>query len=156
MFKVLLMLLTGIVTSFYFFPFKFSFLPIANTKMILAALGLLTLMVNLSKERSSVMDKSFFILSVLGVIVSLIGFASTAINETFDYVYATYIVSMWVWLGGAFAVTRMIKYAHGQVSVQLICNYLIAVCAAQCIIAFMMGQSPAIKFFRERRLYGQS
>lgn len=147
MFKVLLMLLTGIVTSFYFFPFKFSFLPIANTKMILAALGLLTLMVNLSKDRSSVMDKSFLILSILGVIVSLIGFASTAINETFDYVYATYIVSMWVWLGGAFAVTRMIKYAHGQVSVQLICNYLIAVCAAQCIIAFMMGQSPAIKQF---------
>lgn len=147
MFKVLLILLTGIVTSFYFFPFKFSFLPIANTKMILAALGLLTLMVNLSKERSSVMDKSFFILSVLGVIVSLIGFVSITINETSDYVYATYIVSMWVWLGGAYAVTRMIKFVHGQVSIRLICHYLIGVCVAQCIIAFLMGQYPVIGQF---------
>lgn len=147
MFKVLLILLTGIVTSFYFFPFKFSFLPIANTKMVLAVLGLLTLMVNLSKGRSPVMDKSFFILSVLGAIVSLIGFVSITINETFDYVYATYIVSMWVWLGGAYCVTRTIKFVHGQISIRLVCHYLIGVCVAQCIIAFLMGKYPIIGQF---------
>lgn len=147
MLKVFSILLTGIVTSFYFFPFKFSFLPMANTKMILAALGLLTLMVNLSKGRTSTMDKNFFILSLWGVIVSLIGFVSTVVNDTFDYVYATYIVSMWVWLGGAYAVTRMIKFVHGQVSIRLVCHYLIGVCVAQCIIAFLMGQYPVIGQF---------
>ena len=34
------MLLTLVITSFYFFPFEFNFLPSANTKMILAGIGL--------------------------------------------------------------------------------------------------------------------
>lgn len=115
--------------------------------MIVAAFGLVVFGVNLAQSRSSSANRDFVMLSFLGGLVSLIGFASVVINGTFDYTYATYIVSMWVWLGGAYAVTRLMKGVHGYLSVHLVCHYLIAVCVAQCIIAFTMEQYPPLKDF---------
>ena len=40
MIKILSIIFTIVVTSFYFFPFEFTFLPGVNTKMAMAGLGL--------------------------------------------------------------------------------------------------------------------
>ena len=147
MLKVLAVIFTVVITSFYFFPFEFTFLPGVNTKMMLAALGLVILGINLARERSALINKDLFQLSLWGIGVSIIGLIAVTYNNTPDYTYASYIISMWVWLGGAYTVTRLIKWVHGQVSIQLVCHYLIAVCVVQCIIAFAMGQSPYLKQF---------
>ena len=139
MLKVLAIIFTVVVTSFYFFPFEFAFLPGVNTKMIMAACGLVILGINLARERNALINKDWFQLSIWGIVVSVIGLISITYNDTPDYTYATYIISMWVWLGGAYTVTRLIKWVHGQVSIQLVCYYLIAVCVTQSIIAFMLG-----------------
>lgn len=156
MLKFLGMLLATVVTSMYFFPFVFTFLPVANTKMMLAAAGLALLIVNLSRSgRHGGIDGGLFRLSVWAMAISTISFAAVVFNGTHDYTFATYVVSMWVWLGGAYAVTRTIHAVHGYLSVELVCHYLIAVCVTQCFIAYAMGQEPALKDFVDSFLAGE-
>lgn len=141
------MVVLTILTSFYFFPFEFTFLPGANTKMVMAGIGLIILIVQLARQGQSLINKDIFNLAIMAGIVSLIGFFAVIWNDTHDYTYATYIVSMLVWLSGAYVVIQAIKKFHGHISVELLCNYLIVVCVAQCLIAFAMTQSPSLKAF---------
>ena len=129
----------------YFFPFEFTFLPGMNTKMIMAGLGLILLMMRMARSGSSLFNKEFFVLSVWAVAVSLAGFTSVVFNNTPDYTYATYIISMLVWCGGAYTLISLIREVHGRASVFLICNYLIAVCVMQCILAIMIDKIPAFE-----------
>lgn len=138
-------LMLGVMVSFYFFPFEFSFLPGYNTKMIMAVLGLAWWGVSLAKRRTFKADSSLFTLSVVALVVSLVGVTSVIFNNTRDYTYASYIMSMWVWLGGAYFVVEVIRYVHKKMSVELICHYLIAVCVAQCVIAILIDNYPVVK-----------
>lgn len=146
-FRIVGMVLLTILTSFYFFPFEFTFLPSINTKMAMAGIGLVILIIQLARGRKSIIDRDFFQLSLIAGLVSLIGFFAVTWNDTYDYTYATYIVSMWVWLSGAYVVTQAISKLYGYISVELVCNYLIVVCVAQCLIAFTMTQCPPLKNF---------
>lgn len=148
-------ILVTILTSFYFFPFEFTFLPGMNTKMIMAAVGLVFIILDLSKKRDSMVDKDFFILALYAAVVSLTGFISVVVNDTNDYAYSTYIISMLVWSSAAYVVISCIKILHGTLSIDHICNYLIAVCALQCIIAYSMEQIPALKIFVDSFLAGE-
>ena len=147
MLRILAIILTGILTSFYFFPFEFAFLPGANTKMIMAGLGLVILFVNMARGQRSTIDKDIFQLSLCAIGVSLAGLIAVILNDTQDYTYASYIVSMWVWFGGAYTAIQVMRRVHGGVSVELVANYLIAVCVAQCVIAFTMDQYIPFKQF---------
>lgn len=151
---IIKILLSGILCSFYMFPVEFKFFPGINTKMIMAGVSLFILATQLARGRSAKIDKSFFVLSVIAVLVSLICYAAVTINGTNDYTYATYIVSMWVWLGGAYTATSLLKKVHGYLSVRLVCNYFIAVCVAQCIIALAIDYSPVLKDFVNNLVIG--
>lgn len=133
-----------IATSFYIFPFEFKVLPGINTKMAMAGLGLIILFFRLAKERGSLLNKNIFNLSIIAIIVSLIGFASITYNNTLDTAYATYIVSVWVWLAGAYTTIVAMRKLHGGVSIVLVGNYLIAVCVLQCILAIMIDRIPIV------------
>lgn len=141
------MVLLTILTSFYFFPFEFTFLPGINTKMAMAGFGVILLGIDLARNRKSLVDRDFFQLSLWAAAVSLISFFAVVWNDTHDYTYATYLISMWVWVAGAYVVIRAIRGLHGGVSVERVCNYLIVVCTVQCLIAFAMSQIPALKHF---------
>ena len=143
--RYLAIALTTILTSFYFFPFEFTFLPGANTKMIMAGFGLVLFFYNMARGGHGALNRDVFKLSVWAMVVSLIGLAAVAYNETPDYTYATYIVSMWVWLGGAYTTTQLIKAVHGKLTIVLVCNYLLGVCTAQCIIAYAADMYPWLK-----------
>lgn len=134
-----------LITSLYLFPFVCSYFPIMNTKMALAAGSLILLIINISKGQTGQIDNHLFIASVYALIVSLIGFTSVVLNNATDYTYASYIMSMWVWLGGAYFVISAIKVVHGKCSILHLCNYIIAVCVAQCTIALMVDSIPAVK-----------
>ena len=92
MLRILAIILTGILTSFYFFPFEFTFLPGANTKMIMAGLGLVILVVNMARGQRSTIDKNFFQLTLCAIIVSIAGLTSIILNITYDYVKPEFIV----------------------------------------------------------------
>lgn len=154
MWKLIKILLAGIAVSFYFFPFEFTFLPGVNTKMAMAGVGLVLYALDLAKGRAPQINKDGFQIAVIAALVSLCGLASVIINNTNDYTYATYIVSMFVWLGGAYTAVKIVKWLHGYVSVELICNYLIGVCVGQCVLALMIDSIPAFKAIVDRYVVG--
>lgn len=145
MIKIIYMVITMVITSFYFFPFEFVFLPGINTKMAMAAVGLVLLGVRMAQSRSAVLNKDFFTLSLWALGVSLAGFVAVVYNDTHDYTYATYAMSMWVWAGAAYVVVELIRKVHGKISVGLVAHYLIAVCVLQCILALLIDRIPAFE-----------
>lgn len=145
MLRFLSIILVGIITSFYFFPFVSSLLPMANTKMVMALFGLIVLGFKLARGQKAEISKDFFLLSLFAIGVSLAGLIAVILNETRDYAYASYIMSMWVWLGGAYFVLNSMKWVHGEVSVKLVAHYLIGVCVAQCLLAYTMGEYAPLK-----------
>lgn len=154
MLKFIGILIVGILTSFYYFPIEFTFLPGVNTKMAMAGFGLIVLFFQLARQRRPHIDSGVFKLSLIALAVSFFGFASVAYNETYDYTYATYIVSMWVWLSGAYVVVTLMRALHGYMSIELVCNYLIGVCTLQCISALMIDSIPAFKAFIDTYVSG--
>ena len=153
--KLIAMLFLVVLTSMFFFPFEFTFLPGVNTKMALAAVGLVLFAFDLAKGRTASLSRSFFILSFLAALVSLAAFASVIINHTNDYTYASYIVSMWVWMGGAYVVVSAIKWLHGEATVEIVGNYLIAVCVMQCGLAMIIDSFPWFKELVNQLVLGQ-
>ena len=145
MFKYIAVLIVGILTSFYFFPFVSSLLPMANTKMVMALFGLIVLGLKLTRDKRAEIEKDILVLSLYAIGVSFMGLTSVILNDSKDYTYASYIMSMWVWLGGAYFVINCIKWVHGRVSVKLVSHYLIGVCVAQCLLAYTMEQYAPLK-----------
>lgn len=141
--KVIGMLVLTVITSLYFFPIEFTFLPGVNSKMMLAALGLVILGLRMGRRGDATIDSDFSTLSFWALGVSLAGFAAVVYNNTYDYMYATYIMSMWVWCGGAYTVVYLIRALHGKASVVLVGNYLVAVCVMQCILAMIISSNPS-------------
>ena len=154
MWKFIKVFIAGIAVSCYFFPFEFTFLPGVNTKMAMAGVGLGLYAIDLAKGRAPQINKDGFVIAVLGVLVSLCGLLSVIVNNTNDYTYASYFVSMFVWLSGAYTAIKIVKWLHGYVSVELICNYLIGVCVGQCILALIIDSFPAFKLLVDRFVVG--
>ena len=161
-------LLTGLIGSFFLFPFNIPFLSDVNTKMVLAVFGLFIFFYDLIRNPNKSVSKDFFILSLIAISISIWALVSVIFNHTQDYAYTSYIMSLWVWLGGAFFVISCIRQTHGDVTVELVGNYLIGVCVFQCILAYLMTLSPSLLNFvnslmgesaafmgqSENRLYG--
>ena len=147
MVKLLAMIFTGIIVSFYYFPFEFSFLPGINTKMGLAVVGIFLAIVNLNSKREIRFPDNLFRIEALAILVSIVGFISVVINSTPDYAYATYFVSMTVWLSGAYAVCSLIKAVHQEVTVNHIAMYIATVCVIQCLLALIIDSNVVVKSF---------
>ena len=147
MLKYLGILIVGILTSFYFFPFSFKILPILNTKNAMAVVGVFLLGLQLSKFRENFLNKEWLQVVGIALLVSLVGFVSITFNNTPDYTYTTYIVSMFVWLSAAFCVLMFMQWVHKEVLIPTIINYLIAVSVFQCVMALWIDNSIAVKAF---------
>lgn len=143
--KILAIPIVLVCTSFFFFPTIFTFFPVANTKMVMAACGLVVFLTRLGMNKNGSMNKDFFNLSLCALTVSFASFLTMTLNNTPDDSYLSYIVSMWVWLGAAYFVVFLIRQVHGNATVENVCFYLIAVGVAQCILAEAMEQIPALK-----------
>lgn len=101
----------------------------------------------MAKVRSGNFNKDTFQLSIYAMFVSLISLFAVTYNNTSDYTFTTYFISMWVWLGAAYAVVFCIRKIHKDVSVYLVGNYLIAACLFQCFMALLIDAVPSVKLF---------
>lgn len=165
-------LVLGGVVSCYFFPFELAFLPRGlNTKIMLAAVGILMFGFDSICQRAVRLNKALLPAILIAVLFSIIGHISVDINNSSDYSYANYMISFATWLLGAYAVCGILKRAHGYLNFELLVNYLIAVCVAQCFLALAIdiiipfqafidtyiSQDPVaeLEFLKEtERLYG--
>lgn len=148
------MLIAGIFVSCYFFPFEFTFLPGVNTKMAMAGVGLVSFAIALVAGGIKHISRDGFTIAVIATLVSICGLLSVVVNNTNDYTYATYIVSMLVWLGGAYTAVGVVRKIHGYASVELMCNYVIAVCVGQCVVALLIDSVPVLKSVVDRFVVG--
>lgn len=133
-----------ILTSFFFFPFFFTFLPSVNTKMILAALGLITFVIDRSNNHTQFFENKLFRISIGALGVSFCSFLSMTINNTPDNSYLSYIISMWVWLFAAYFCVYLMRQVHGEVSVETIGCYLVVVALSQCTLGLLINYFPFI------------
>lgn len=147
MLRILAILFTGIIVSFYYFPFEFSFLPGLNTKMGLAVVGIFLAILNLIRKREVKFPHNLVRVEALAVLVSVIGAVSVIANNTPDYAYATYFVSMTVWLSGAYAVCSLIRRVHKTLTIEMASIYLTVVCVIQCVLALTIDSNIAVKNF---------
>lgn len=145
MIKIILIGLGLIITSFFYFPFFFTFLPAVNTKMMMALMGLILLLSRLAIGRNGRIEKDFFLVSLFASGVSFASLLTMTVNNTMDNSYLSYIVSMWVWCGAAYFTVNYIKNVHGKLSVELVCYYMIAVGLLQCLIALAIHTIPVVK-----------
>ena len=145
MIRIISVFFTIVLTSLYFFPFELKAFPGVNTKMMMAVLGSIILLCHMAQRRSLSFGRDMFELLFLASAVSLIGLVSIVYNATPDTAYASYIVSMLVWLSAAYGVCSIIEIVHGQCTLRLLCTYLAAVCVVQCALALLIDTYPAFK-----------
>lgn len=133
-----------ILCSSFLFPFGFTFLHSGiNTKIVMAGVGLFLTFRDM--KRSLDMPVYLWELCVMSGLFSCAGLFSVFYNETSDYAYATYIISMLVWLSAAYTFVLSVTRIHGYVSFRLIVNYLIGVCVLQCMLALGIEYSLPFK-----------
>jgi len=143
-----LVILTFCISSMFLFPFVFRTLPIGmNTKTMMAAAGLLFCGLYFIQKGKLSVPRNLIPLFALSGIVSLVGLFSMTFNGTIDDAYSGYLISMAVWLSAAFVVCNFIKFTHDRIDIELVCNYIIAVCVFQCITAIMIDTIPAFQKF---------
>jgi hypothetical protein len=143
--KLLSILLTGVITSFYFFPFFFKAFPAQNTKNLMAAGGIVLFMLHFCTSRKSMLNKDYIQLFLLAIVFSLIVYFSITMNNTYDMAYARFIASIMIWMSAAYLVCSMIRITHGHISVDLVSYYLIGVCVVQCILALIIDNCVDFK-----------
>lgn len=141
---ILSIIILAIICSCYYFPVTLNALPSVNSKMFIAALGLLVFVWEHIKNRTPSIRKEIFPVLILGLLFSLSSYFSVTYNSTDDFVYATYFVSMSVWLGGAYFVIYTFRKVYGTVSLKTICFYLAMVCAGHCILAVIIDNVPIL------------
>lgn len=157
MIKVLKIILTVLVTSFFFFPIEFSFLPGLNTKNIMAAVGLVLALILLVRQGEFSVPKELLLLLLLSGMVSLMSLVSITYNQTPDTTYVSFIRATAIWLSSAFTAACTIREVHGKITVSLVIHYLIGVCLFQCVMAMLIEFIPAIREFVDRFvMQGQS
>ena len=149
--KNILIVLMSIIMSLFFFSFEFTFLPGINTKMMLAVLGILLFVWHsLKSKKGVVISSEFFISLMIACCFSLVVFNSVTYNNTDDYAYTSYYISMLVWLFAAYAACWFVAQLHKDISIKLIINYLIGISVAQCIIALLIDNILAVQLFVDR------
>lgn len=147
--RILLFLPAVIVIGFFYFPLQLRGIPM-NTKTILAGLGVLFICVEFFKGKGGVIRKDLLVLSVFAIIMSFICYLAITLNNTSDNTYVTYIISMWVWLSAAYAAIYIVRGMYGKLTLQFLCDLLIAACLIQCVSALVIDMSVTVHDFVDR------
>ncbi len=141
---ILKTILALLVTSGYLFPVEFVFLPGVNTKMFMALISIFLVISNYISRKRTCVPSWFLQVFIFAGIVSLSSIASIVLNNTKDISYATYLLSMLTWLGGAYTMVQVIKWSNGDAGIDSVIKYLIGACAMQCVIALLILGIPAL------------
>lgn len=112
--------------------------------MFLAALGLIAFVIDRSNNHTQFFENKLFWISIGALGVSFCSFLSMTINNTPDNSYLSYIISMWVWLFAAYFCVFLMRQVHGEISLETIGYYLVAVALLQCTLGLLINYFPLI------------
>lgn len=148
--KTIGIILTVLLTSMFFFPVGINFLPIPNSKNLLAAIGLVLALLALVRQKDFSVPRELLVLLLLSGMVSLLSLVSITYNQTPDNTYVSFIRSTAIWLSSAFTVVCAIRAVHGRIDVPLVVHYLTGACLFQCASAMLIAFVPSFSLFVDR------
>lgn len=151
--RALLIVLTCFAVSFHVFPLNFFILPTVNVKQMLAVAGLVILGMNIVRHRKYELDKSLLYIFLISSLYSVVNLIAVEINDEFDFSYASYVTTFFVWTFSAYTVIEIIRAVHGKVPIRLLASYLATVGAAQSILAVLIDKVVFIETFIGRLTY---
>ncbi|MBQ6244025.1 MAG: hypothetical protein IJK55_04850 [Bacteroidales bacterium] len=145
--NIWIVILMTIVVDFFFFDFRFRFFPIANTKMMLAVVGLLAFAFKSFQDRTVHISRRVFISAALAVLFSLWCYFAIVANGSYEREFIHYYASFATWLGGAYGVYVILKTQYERVDLRLLTFFLAYACSAQCILALLIDNVAPIHDF---------
>lgn len=145
--EVITPILLGMLVSFFFYPISFSFLPIINTKMMLAAVGVTMFGFETLRGGRGGIDWDVLVSATIAVFFSLFCFITAYVNNTTDDSYSSYILTFFVWTFGGYTVCHFLRKKYGSANLRIIIHYLAAVAVFQCVIAQVINYSPVVRYF---------
>lgn len=140
-------ILVGLLVSFYFYTFAFSFAPWLSSKILVTMIGVVMFAFQSLQGSSFKIDIDIVTAAILALLFSFSCLLSIMANGTRDMSYVTYIVSFAIWTFGAYALCSIIRIHHGRLDLKLVTNYLAWVALFQCILSQLIAHIPAVMNF---------
>ena len=154
MLKLLRRSLLILTTSFFLFPFSFPFLPEAvNTKNIMAVFGVLAFVIDCVRRRSVSFSEPTLFAGLLAGVFSVWCLFSVTIANTYNTVYADYILSFVIWLASAYGVYAFLRLDKEKVDLEILTRYLALVGVFQCVTAVLIDNVPAVERLVDHIMY---
>ena len=151
--NIFTIILMAIIVDAFYFNFTLRILPIVNSKMVLAVVGIGAYVFKSIQDRTTVFSRRIFISAILAVIFSLWCYFAIVANGTHNREFADYFVSFATWLGGAYGAYAILKREYDRVDLTTITWYLAIVCASQCVIALLIDNVSIIHDIVDRLFY---
>lgn len=146
-----------LAVSFYFFPFSFPFLPQSiNTKVIMAAFGLLAFTFDSIRTRGIYLSEPVMFATLLAAVFSVWCLFSVTIANTFNTEYAHYLVSFATWMAGAYGVYAALRIIYDKVDLEILTRYLALAGVFQCIMAVLIDNFGFVEFLVDRIMYQEN
>lgn len=142
-----MVLLTGLMMSFYFHPTIILALPTYNTKTLLAIWGAVMLVYNTIRTKNYSLSKGLLYSLMIAGAFSFVNYTSLIINKSDDYSYANYPISALIWIMGAYGAISFIRWTHSKVTVELVVRYLAGGAAFHSILSQLIDRNESIKNF---------
>ena len=142
-------LLTGFVSALvvdaYLWDFTLTVFPVANSKMILAVIGIFAFLLKGFEEHGLNLTRRVVTSAFLAFLFSFWCYIAITLNSSNEMAYVTYFASFATWVGGAYGAYTLLKRLHGTVDLMLITRYIAIVCVFQCGIALLIDNVAAVK-----------
>ena len=144
---IFMVLLTGLMMSFYFHPTELRVLPGYNTKIMLAIFGVAILVFNIIRTKDYSLSKGLLYSFMIAGAFSFVNYISLIINESDDYSYANYPISALIWILGAYGAINFIRWTHSKITVELVVRYLAGGAAFHGILSQLIDRNDSIRNF---------
>ena len=147
MWKLLRVLLISVLILCSYYSFSFAAWPSGpNTKMILAALGLVWFLFDSWRQgRGLPFTPLMTGGAIFAGVYSILNLISVEINATNDYSYANYLTTFFVWIFSIYPAMAMLRIEYGQVTFTRVVYYLAGITVFQCISALLIDNIPEVE-----------
>ena len=145
--QIFMVLLTGLMMSFYFHPVFFTAYPVYNTKVMLAVFGGGMLVFNTIRTKDYALSKGLLYALMIAGLFALVNYISLIINNSDDYSYTSYPASALVWIFGAYGSITFIRWTHKKVTIELVVRYLAGGAAFHSILSQLIDRNESVKNF---------
>ena len=153
--KVLISILLMLAVSFYLFPFMFTVLPTEslNSKNLMAGFGLLAFVFDSIRKRSMTLSEPTLFAALLAAVFSVWCLYSVTTADTYLMEYASYILSFFIWMAGAYGVYFLLNTVYEEVTLEILVRYLAAVGLFQCVTAVLIDNVGAVETLVDKIMY---